>query len=37
MIDPSSLPTEQIPLAEAERAFQLAGDGKQALKASLIQ
>jgi L-idonate 5-dehydrogenase len=36
-IDPSPLLTAQIPLAEAERAFQLASDRKQALKVSLIQ
>jgi hypothetical protein len=37
IIDPSQLLMEQIPLAEAERAFQLAGDRQQALKVSLIQ
>jgi L-idonate 5-dehydrogenase len=36
-IDPSPLLTAQIPLAEAERAFQLASDRKQALKVSLVQ
>jgi L-idonate 5-dehydrogenase len=37
MIDSSPLLTEQTPLAEAERAFQLAGDRKHALKVSPIQ
>ncbi len=36
-IDPDLLLTAQIPLADAERAFQLASDRKQALKVSLIQ
>ena len=36
-IDPSPLLTAQLPLTEAVRAFQLAGDRKQALKVSLIQ
>ena len=36
-IDPSLLLTAQIPLAEAESAFQLASDRRQALKVSLIR